>query len=92
VIRRGDEAVTASPSSPPPPRSEETPEWAKQAANEISQAAREIRNGARNVELTAELPGVDGDERADIAKQVREMRAQADEFEARARALRGPGG
>lgn len=92
VIRRGDEAVTASPSSPPPPRSEETPEWAKQAANEISQAAREIRNGARNVELTAELPGVDGEERADIAKQVREMRAQADEFEARARALRGPGG
>lgn len=92
VTRRADGAVTASPSSPAPSRSEETPEWAKQAANELSQAAREIRNGARNVELTAELPGVDGEERADIAKQVREMRAQADEFDARARALRGPGG
>lgn len=96
VVRTADGVtITASPPPPPPPappRNEETPDWAKHAANEMSQAAREIRAGARNVELTAELPGVDGEERAEIVRQVREMRARADEFEARARALRGPGG
>lgn len=99
VVRTADGVTITAPQPLPrplplplPPQNEETPDWAKHAANELSQAAREIRAGARNVELTAELPGVDAEERADIAKQVREMRAQADEFEARARALRGPGG
>ncbi len=90
VVRTADGVTITAP--PPPPPGEETPEWAKQAAAEMMQGAAEMRNGARNVELTAELPGVDADERADIIKKVKQMRAQADELEKSARALRGPGG
>lgn len=94
VVRTADGVtITAPPPRPPAPvRTEDTPDWAKHAATELSQAAAEIRGGAREVELTAELPGVDAGKRAEIARRVREMRAKADEFEARARALRGPGG
>lgn len=91
VVRTAD-GVTITAPPPPPPRDEETPEWAKQAAADMMRGAADMRNGARNVELTAELPGVDADERADIIKQVKQMRAQADELEKQARALRGPGG
>lgn len=95
VVRTADGVtITAPPpkSPVPAPPAEETPEWAKQAAAEMMQGAAEMRKGARSVELTAELPGVDADERAEIIRQVNHMRAQADELERSARALRGPGG
>lgn len=95
-VVRTAEGVTITapppPGSPAAPAREDTPDWAKHVADELTGAAAEIRGGARDVELTAELPGVGAGQRAEIAKRVREMRAMADEYEARARALRGPGG
>ncbi|WP_343520318.1 M56 family metallopeptidase [Sphingomonas sp.] len=87
VVRTADGVTITAP-----PQREETPEWAKQAAAEMMQGASEMRSGARNVELTAELPGVDAGQRAEILRQVKQMRAQADDLERQARALRGPGG
>lgn len=95
VVRTGDSVtITAprAPAPPPAPAQEETPDWAKHAADEISNGAMELRRGAREVELTAELPGLSAGERTEIRNNARRMRAQADEFEARARALRGRGG
>ncbi|WP_447724018.1 M56 family metallopeptidase [Sphingomonas koreensis] len=90
VVRTADGVTITAP--PPRPRVEETPEWARQAAADLTRAAADLRNGARNIELTAELPGVSAAERAKIAEEVSEMREEASDFEARARALRGPGG
>jgi BlaR1 peptidase M56 len=70
----------------------ERPEWAVEAARDLRISAAEMRSGAREVELTAELPGVSAGKRAEIRKRAGEMRTRADEFEARARALGGPGG
>lgn len=70
----------------------ERPEWAVEAARDLRISAAEMRSGAREVELTAELPGVSAGKRAEIRKRAGEMRARADEFEARARALGGSGG
>ncbi|HEY0624724.1 M56 family metallopeptidase [Sphingomonas sp.] len=95
VVRTADGVTITAPPPPKPvsaPPGGETPEWAKQAAAEMMQGAAEMRKGARSVELTAELPGVSADERAEIIRQVNQMRAQADELERSARALRGPGG
>ncbi|MCW4463763.1 hypothetical protein OK349_18820 [Sphingomonas sp. BT-65] len=93
VVRTADSVtITAARVPPPAPVAEETPQWAKHAADEISQAAVEMRKGARDVELTAELPGVTAAKRAEIRGRVQQMRATADEFDARARALRGRGG
>ncbi|WP_423607348.1 M56 family metallopeptidase [Sphingomonas sp. MS122] len=93
VVRNGDSVtITAARVAAPTPATEETPDWAKHAADEVSQAAVEMRKGAREVELTAELPGVTAAKRAEIRDRVKLMRATADEFDARARALRGRGG
>jgi len=90
AMRMEDGEVILLP--PPPQRGEDRPEWADHVADELTAAAAEIRRGARDVELSAELPDVSAGRRAEIAKRAREMRAKADAFEARARALRGPGG
>lgn len=84
-------APVAAP-SPIAAAADQVPEWAKHAAAGMMGGAADMRNGARNVELTAALPGLDAAERAEILSQVKQMRAQADELERQARALRGPGG
>jgi beta-lactamase regulating signal transducer with metallopeptidase domain len=91
VVRTADGVTITAPPPlrlPVPPPGEDTPDWAEHAADQLTEGAAEIRGGAREVELTAELPGVSAGQRAEIAIRVREMRARADEFEARARALR----
>lgn len=102
-VRRGLNGTTiiGGPPEPPVPMAapvpaaipaSEVPDWARHAADELTKAASEMREGARDVELTAELPGVSAGERAKIRANARKMRADADKFEASARALRQPGG
>lgn len=91
VIAGGSEVPAPAP-APAAASTSQTPDWARDAASELMQAAAEMREGARNVELTAELPGVTAGKRAEIQRNAKKMRDTADEFEARARALRGPGG